>query len=128
MELQMTGVVKIITPTASLTSKDGNKTFTRRELVLDCTRFNPNTGEPYPNFPTFEFGGNNCTMLDGFQTGQRVTVSFSLEGREYQDRNTGATKYFNGVRGYKVELAQPQPAPQEQQSAQQYQPNDGLPY
>lgn len=106
MPFQITGKIEVIGATASITSKDGSKTYHKRELVLDCTRYNPNTGEPWENYPKFELSGNNCAILDQFQVGQRVTVDFSLRGVKYTDQTTGEIKYFTGVCAFKVQLAQ----------------------
>lgn len=32
-----------------------------------------------------------------------VTVSYDINGREFKDEQTGEVKYFNTIRGYKVE-------------------------
>lgn len=106
MALQMTGKIEVIGATTPISSRDGTKTYYKRELVLDCTRYDPNTGEPWENFPKFEFGGQKCNLLDNFQVGQRVTVDFSLRGARYQDQQTGETKYFTSIGAYKIELAQ----------------------
>ena len=125
MANQTTGRIDRITPTVQIPSKDGSKTFLKREITLDATRYDPYTGERgYDNFPTFEFGGDKCSELDGFQIGQVVTVSFDLQGVKYNDTD-GNPKYFTKVRGYKVELkqqnapAQPVQQPQQNQEHQQ---------
>ena len=113
MALQMTGKVEKIGATTPISTKNGT-TFYKRELVLDCTRFNQETGEPYPNFPTFEFGGMKVNQLDNIKVGQRVTVSFSLQGVKYEDKTTHEVKYFTRVSGWNVEPAEQQ---QHQQQA-----------
>lgn len=106
MANQLTGRIKVIHPISQIPSKDGTKTYSRRELTLDCTRFDPYTGErdKFENTPTVEFSGDRCALLDSFRVGQVVTVSFDLQGRSYQ--SGGETKYFTSVRGYKIESKQ----------------------
>ena len=42
-------------------------------------------------------------ILDSFKEGDAVTVSYDINGREFKDEQTGEVKYFNTIRGYKVE-------------------------
>ena len=133
----ITGKIEYIGRTEQLTTKDGTKTFLKRELVLDVTRFDPYTGERgFENFNSFEFSGDKCAELDRYKAGDVVTVSFDLSGSRYD--KDGVTKYFTRIRGYKIELrgahapapaqqAQPTAIPQQQQAyapapAQQAQP------
>lgn len=81
-----------------------DKVFSKRELVLDATRFDPMTGEPFENYPKVEFSGKHVNDLDAFQVGQLVTVSFVLSGRK--SVKDGVTNYFTNVQGYKVEAFQ----------------------
>lgn len=122
----MTGRIFIIQPTQSIPTKSGG-TFYKREIVLDCTRFDPYTGERgYDNFPVFEFSNDRCSLLDAFQPGDIVTISFDIQGT----KSSQGDRYFNSVRGYKIEHrgnAQPQSmqnmspaAPQQTIPQQQY--------
>ena len=75
MANQIIGKVFQIGDTKEIKSKDGSKTYYRRELVLDATRFDGLTGQRgYDNFPSFEFSGDNCQMLNQFKPGDIVTV------------------------------------------------------
>lgn len=101
----MTGRIKVIMPTETITSKsDSTKTFLKRTIVLDCTRYDQYTGERgYDNFPSFEFSGERCSDLDKFKVGQVVTLYFDLQGNKFID-STGKERYFTSIRGYKIEL------------------------
>lgn len=102
----ITGRIYKITPTESIATKKGT-TFTKRQLVIDATRYDQYTGEKkFDNFPAFEVGGEElCKQLDGYHNNELVTVSFDLNGREFVDENN-VTKYFTSVRAYKVERVQ----------------------
>lgn len=99
----ITGRVHRITPEQTVTGKSG-KTFTKRTLVLDAARYDTHTGEKkYDNYPSIEFTGDSMKTLDAFKEGDAVVVSFDINGREFKDEQTGEVKYFNSIRGYKVE-------------------------
>lgn len=97
------GYIRKITPIQEIVGKSG-KTFTKRTLVLDAARYDQNTGEKmFDNYPSFEFSGDGMKILDNFKEGDAVTVSYDINGREFEDPNTHEVKYFNTIRGYKVE-------------------------
>ena len=136
----ITGRVHRITPEQTITGKSG-KTFTKRTLVLDAARYDTHTGEKkFDNYPGIEFSGELMNKLDEFKEGDAVVVSFDINGREFKDEHTGEVKYFNSIRGYKVERygdveakAQQAPTPNtgnEQQTAavQPQQDSNGLPF
>lgn len=120
----ITGRVHKITPEQTVTGKSG-KTFTKRTLILDAARYDTHTGEKkYDNYPSFEFSGDGMKILDSFKEGDAVTVSYDINGREFEDPKTHEVRYFNTIRGYKVEPygerneASPQaPTPQPQGNA-----------
>lgn len=124
MANQVIGRIFQIGNTEPIQSKDGSKTYYKRELVLDATRFDGMTGERgFDNYPTFEFSGDKCSELDQYKVGEIVTVSFDLQGSKYE--KDGQTKFFNRVRGYKVErrtTQQTEAQPQYQPQVQQYPP------
>ncbi len=119
MAFQITGKLEHVGEIVARTPKNGGQQFYRREFVLDCTRYNPDTGEPWENHPKFELSGNNCSVIDQFQVGQRLTVDFSLKGARYQDQQTGETKYFTSINAFRIAPAEHQQSQQSQQTVQQ---------
>ena len=115
MANQITGKILYIYPTQVVHGQ--NKDINKRSIVIDCTRFDPYTGERgFENTPLLEFIGDRCAELDKFQVGQVVTVSFDVQGSRYKDKD-GVEKIFTRVQPYKIEERQiRQAAPQ--QSAQ----------
>lgn len=102
MENKIIGRVLQVGDTLPIQSKDGQKTYYKRELVLDATRYDSLTGKRgYENYPSFEFSGDKCKDLDNLRTGDIVTVSFDVSGSKYE--KDGQVKFFNRVRGYKIE-------------------------
>lgn len=94
------GKVLIIEDPVTIPTRNGN-TFTKRQIVLDASHYNPMTGQKYENFPAFDFVGNRVNELDSFKVGDLVTISFALNGRPFE--KDGKTTYFTSVNGYKIE-------------------------
>ena len=77
------------------------KEYLKRELVLDCTRYDPMTGEPIENYVSMFFTQRRCEELNGYKAGDMVEVAFFLNGRKYE--KDGQTKYITDIIGLKVE-------------------------
>lgn len=103
MAFQIRGKLENIGPVTPVQSKKDGSTFYRRDFVIDCTRFDQMTGQPYENHPRFELTGNSCSLIDHLQLGQYVDVKFSLRGTKYTDQY-GQVKYFTMINAYSVEL------------------------
>lgn len=142
MANQLTGKIIYIYPPQQIPTKDGSKTIVKRGIVIDCTRFDPYTGErQFENTPMLEFIGDRCTELDKYQVGQIVTISFDVQGTRYRNKD-GVEQIFTRVQPYRIELRQTQQpttpiqqqAPQStyQQQPQNFPPpqgnNDALPF
>lgn len=105
---QLTGRLYSATPTEQKTDKLKVRTF-----ILDCTETTA-TGETYQNYAQFQLVNNNCDILNGFQPGQPVKVSFNVKGNFWQD------KCITNLNAWKIEAIQaqqpaPAPAPAQQQ-------------
>jgi len=55
----------------------------------------------YPQYVTFQFTQDKTALLDMFQAGQDVTVSFNLRGRQWTSPQ-GEVKFFNTLEGWKI--------------------------
>lgn len=103
MAFQISGIIQHIGNTESIPYQD--KVFKKRELVLYCSYRNQFTGQiERANYPKFEFTGNHVDDLNGFNMGDIVTVSFSLNGS--RSEKDGQVRYFTNVQGYKIEKYQ----------------------
>lgn len=124
MPNQITGRLVYIGQPQEIPSKSGGNPFVKREFILDTTTYDPYTGErsQYENVLPLEVSGDKCAELDQFRTGDVITVSFALQGREWtnQDRQV---KRMVSVRCYKLEARKPvqqqQPVQHVQQTAAQ---------
>ena len=87
---------------------DASKTFQRRQVYLDCSRYDSITGEQLSeNKPLLEFGGKGLDQLNelvkqGLKKGDIVSIKFVVQGDTYKDEH-GNTKNFTGVRPYAIE-------------------------
>lgn len=108
MAFQITGKIELIGEIISKPSNNGGQPFMTREFVLDATRYNSETGEPWENHPRFELSSRNVNIIEQFQVGQRVTVDFTLRGAKYPDRQSGEIKYFTSISAFKITPAEQQ--------------------
>ena len=120
MANEIIGNVHRIGQTESIPTKNGSN-FQRRSFVLVQHRFNQDTGEPLPdNFVQFDVTQQKCTELDKFNIGDRVRVSFAVEGRAYE--KDGKEMFFNTLRAFRVEPYVMQSQVQSQMQAPPQQP------
>ena len=114
----------------------GREPFRKREIYIDCTRYDPYTGtrSEYENKPLLEFNGDKTLakvspVLDSLQKDDVVAISFDLQGRKITNQQ-GQTKFFTAIRCYAIEVirkagqqaaapAVQTPAPAQQQQVQQ---------
>lgn len=115
MAYEIIGNVHKIGTTENIQARNGS-TFQRRSLTLIQRRFDQNTGQEFePNFPTIDFTRDKCMELDKYKPGDRVRIRFDVSGAKYLDRNTNEEKYFNSLRGFRIEpYVQPNAQPPQQ--------------
>ena len=101
--MEVTGKIKVISAEQQI-----SPTFRKKELVVT-------TDEQYPQSIMIEFTQDKSDLLNNFSVGETVKVSINLGGREWVNPQ-GETKYFNSIRGWRIEkvgdsAAPTQPAP-----------------
>lgn len=123
MAYEIIGNVHKIGTTENIQTRSGS-TFQRRSLTLIQRRFDQNTGQEFePNFPTIDFTREKCMELDKYKPGDRVRIRFDVSGAKYLDKNTNEEKFFNSLRGFRIEpYVQPNAQPQAQPPYQPQQP------
>ena len=87
----ITGRIKSIGKTQDISEK-----FRKRELIL--LESVGQRDQPVP----IEFTQDRTDMLDGFNPGEEVTVSFFINGREWVGRD-GVVKYFLNLSGNRID-------------------------
>lgn len=90
---KLTGTLKVIKDTMQITEK-----FSKREFVIN------DASSMYPQDIIFQAAQDKCAMLDNFQVGETVEVSFNLRGREWTSPQ-GEVKYFNTLDAWRIEKA-----------------------
>lgn len=90
---EYTGVVEEVGET-----KEFANNFTKRELVVGNDVDSTNR---FPNPVPFSFKKDRCSLLDGINKGDRVKVSFTIDGRRWEGPN--GVKYFTDLTAWKIE-------------------------
>ena len=89
MEIQ--GKIKEVFATQTISEK-----FKKREFVLTT-----DGSTPYPNHLLIQVTNAKCDLLNSYSSGDEVTVSINLRGREYQNPTKG-TQYFNSIEAWAI--------------------------
>lgn len=88
MAFEVEGKLHRIFPT-----EQKSASFSAREFVLEVPDGN------YPQLVKFQAVQERCALLDNFQEGDRVKVSFDLRGREWNG------KYLTNLNAWRIEGA-----------------------
>ena len=91
---EYTGVVEEVFETKAV----GANGFTKRDIVVGNDVDSPNR---YPNPVLFTFKKLNTSMLDGVNKGERVKITFTIDGRRWDGPN--GVRYFTDLTGWKIE-------------------------
>jgi hypothetical protein len=91
--MEVTGKIKVISAEQQI-----SPTFRKKELVVT-------TDEQYPQSIMIEFTQDKSDLLNNFSVGENVKVSINLGGREWVNPQ-GETKYFNSIKGWRIEKVQ----------------------
>ena len=91
--MEVTGKVKVVG-----SEQQVSPTFRKRELVVT-------TDEQYPQSIMIEFVQDKSDLLNTVSVGENVKVSINLGGREWINPQ-GETKYFNSIKGWRIEKLQ----------------------
>jgi single-stranded DNA-binding protein len=75
--------------------------FKKREFVLDITE--EVNGNAYPNFAKLQAVQNRCEILDGFNEGDMVKVSFNIRGNKWEKE--GKVNYITSLDAWRIERA-----------------------
>jgi hypothetical protein len=96
-----TGILHVIGETQQLTDK-----FKKREFVIYVE------GGYRERYVKFSLVQDDCSKIDMFSEGDTIEVSYELDGRRWNNPQTGEDQYFNDVKALHINLMEDQ-APQD---------------
>lgn len=111
MSLEVTGKLLVKYDPIQVSDK-----FKKREFVIELAE--EINGNVYTNFAKLQLVQNKCEIIDRYNTGDVVKVTFNIKGNSYVDKKDGQTKYITNLDAWRVEPAgaAPQGAPAHQQA------------
>lgn len=72
-------------------------TFRTREFVVEVA------GERWSDFVKFQLAQDKCPLIDAFQLGDLIEVSFNVRGRKWE--KDGKVSYFNSLDAWRLKKA-----------------------
>ncbi len=90
---EMTGVLKVKKDTQQVSDK-----FSKREFVITTDQ-----STTYPQYISMQLTQDKCALLDAYQVGDEMKVSFNLRGREWSGPE--GIRYFNSLEAWRLERA-----------------------
>ena len=101
---QIIGKLEVVGNPVEVQGKNG--VFYKREVVLDCSWYGRDSGQKVENHPMIEFIGEQVNAPLNYQLGQKVVVSFVVQGNKSE--KDGQMSYFNKLVGRGMYFYQPQ--------------------
>lgn len=75
--------------------------FKKREFIIELVE--EINGNNYTNFAKFQLVQAKCEIIDRFNQGDTIKVSFNIKGTAYTDKKDGVTKYLTNLDAWRVE-------------------------
>mgnify|MGYP006353738895 FL=1 len=79
--------------------------FRRQSFVVEYTE-----NILYPQYVTFELTQDRVELINKFNVGDKIEVTFNLKGREWTSPEL-VKKYFNTLEAWRIQKAESAPAP-----------------
>ena len=98
MSLEVTG--KLL---AKYDTQQVSERFKKREFVLELAE--EINGNVYTNFAKMQLVQNKCDLLDRFNEGDQVKVSFNIKGNRWE--RDGKVNYITNLDAWRIEAAAP---------------------
>ncbi len=84
-------------------------TFKKREFVIEVLN---ERNSDWNDFIKFQLTQNNCSLVDSYNLGDSIKVSFNLRGRKWE--KDGKISYFTNLEAWRVEKDQASASASEQ--------------
>jgi hypothetical protein len=98
MSLEVTGKLLVKYDAQQVSEK-----FKKREFVMELAE--EINGNIYTNFAKLQLVQTKCDIIDRFNNGDLIKVSFNIKGNSYVDKRDGQTKYITNLDAWRVEAA-----------------------
>lgn len=79
-----------------------SETFSKVELILDTSTYEQGTAKKQENAAKLQFCNAHINKLQGFTTGERVRVYFTIYGKEITTQD-GRVFFNQNLNAYKIE-------------------------
>ena len=96
MRAEIIGTLDVIGDTKSF----GDNGFTKRDFVIT------ESDTKFPNPVKLSLKKDNCSLLDKFKKGDKVKVTFSIDGRSWKKPDTGVVSWFVDLTAFKIQAAE----------------------
>lgn len=93
MNFELTGTLILKEETVYVTSS-----FKKREFVIEVVNERNNE---WNDFIKFQATQEKCSLIDQFETGDIIKVSFNIKGRKWE--KDGKTSYFSNLEAWRIE-------------------------
>ena len=91
---------------AKFDEKEITSTFRTREFVIEVQK------DKWSDFIKFQLKNDNCTLIDAFNLGEQIEVSFNIKGLKWV--KDGVVKgYFNTLDAWRIKKTSSSPEPQQ---------------
>lgn len=96
MSLEVTGKLAVKYDTQQV-----KESFRKREFVIELSE--EINGNVYTNFAKMQLVQNKCDILDRFNVGDQIKVSFNLKGNRWE--KDGKVNYITNLDAWRIESA-----------------------
>lgn len=97
MSLEVIGRLHEVYPVQQI-----KENFSKREFVIEITDESP-SGMVFTNYASFQLVNNNCGVIDQFQPGDVLKVSFNIRGNRWE--RDGQVRYITNLNAWRIERA-----------------------
>lgn len=111
MSLEVTGKLLVKYDTQQV-----NERFKKREFVMELAE--EINGNVYTNFAKMQLVQNKCEILDRFNEGDNIKVSFNIKGNRWE--KDGKVNFITNLDAWRIENAATATTSQSQQAAPAY--------
>jgi hypothetical protein len=96
MSFELTGPLHLIENVVEISAS-----FKKREFVIEVeNERNPE----WNDFIKFQITQDRCSLLDNFQVGQKVKVTFNIRGRKWE--KDGKVNYFSNLEAWRIDAVE----------------------